>query len=236
MTSHRSAETTSRDLTVAMEDAVAALYRLQETTDDRVSTSELAAALDVEPPTVSSMFSKLADRGLIDREPHRPVALTDAGTEVALDILRKHRLAETMLCEMFEYRLSEVDAEADVLEHYLSDELCRAIERKLNDPNTDPHGDPIPNVDLEIRSVENWAPLVDVPARSRAEVCRIRTRDDDVMEYLVSRGVEPSARLHVEETSSIGVVSVTVSETGDQVSLPEEIAGKILVTLEDMKE
>jgi DtxR family Mn-dependent transcriptional regulator len=96
-------ETTPRDLSVAMEDAIIGIYRLGEVTDERVSTSELADELDVDPPTVSSMFAKLAKRGHIDRKSHRRVALIDSGRDVALRLVRNHRLLETFFVDCLDY-------------------------------------------------------------------------------------------------------------------------------------
>lgn len=132
-------------LTSTVEDYLRHLYRLEQETDDRVSNSAIAERLGVTRATVSSMLETLSDRGLIERERYRPVRLTTEGKELALGVIRRHRLAETMLSELFDYTISEVDTEADILEHHLSPRLCREIEQQLNMPETDPHGDPIPD-------------------------------------------------------------------------------------------
>lgn len=126
------------------------LYRLEQETDGRVSNSAIAGRLGVTRATVSSMLETLSDCGLIEREWYRPVRLTTEGKELALWIIRRHRLVETMLSELFDHTISEVDTEADILEHHLSPRLCREIEQKLNMPETDPQGDPIPDTDLNI--------------------------------------------------------------------------------------
>lgn len=213
----------------AMEDYLRHIYRLQQETDGRVSNSRVADRLGVEQSTVTSMFETLAARNLIEREKYRPVRLTDDGRAVALDVVRKHRLAETLLVELFGYGISEVDSEADVLEHHLSDRLCREIERILDSPETDPHGDPIPDADLRVRETDGARSLAEVAESTRVEVTRILTQDDEVLDHLVSAGVEPSASLTVDEKTPLDMVVVTVADADRVTSLPEAIAAKVLV-------
>lgn len=215
-----------------MEDALRHIYRLAETGDGWVSNTAVATQLDVTRATVSSTFDALAARGLVEREAYRPVRLTDAGQTAALDVVRRHRLVETLLVETFEYAMSEVDVEADRLEHHLSDRLCHEIERTLGMPSVDPHGDPIPDAALDVEE-DNLVPLFDVDEASVVEVVRIPTRDDETLTELVSVGVEPSAVLTLTERTPLGTVVVTVSETGRQTTLPETVAAAILVDPRD---
>lgn len=216
-----------------MEDYLRHLYRLEQKADGRVSNSAIARRLGVTRATVSSMLDTLSDRGLIDRERYRPVRLTTAGKEFALEVIRRHRLAETMLSELFDYNISEVDSEADILEHHLSPRLCREIEKKLNMPKFDPHGDPIPDTNLNIAPAKDATSLNEVSESSCVEVTRILTQDDEILDYLISSGIEPSVRFRLEEKTPIGMVTVTLSDTEQQTSLPQEIASQILVNQVD---
>ncbi|WP_435333850.1 metal-dependent transcriptional regulator [Haloarchaeobius sp. TZWWS8] len=216
-------------LTPTMEDYLRHIYRLEEQGNDWVTNSMVADRLGVERATVTSMFGTLADAGLIEREKYRPVQLTDEGRRVALRVVRRHRLVETLLLESFDYSISEVDAEADVLEHHLSDRLCREIARVLDEPETDPHGDPIPDANLDVAGGEDTVPLTDVPPSENVAVQRILSQDEAVLDHLVSAGVEPSATLRVDERAPFGMVTVSVHGTGEQTSLPEAVAAKIRV-------
>ena len=95
------------------------------------------------------MVKKLAALGLVEHTPYRGVGLTSAGEQVALEVIRHHRLLELYLAETLGVDVKDVHAEADKLEHVLSEELETRIDRALGFPTHDPHGDPIPNADLE---------------------------------------------------------------------------------------
>ena len=134
-------------LTAAVEDYAKAIYTLEER-GDAASTNDLAALLDVKPGSVSGMLRKLDALGLVEHERYRGVRLTDKGRRVALEVIRHHRLLELFLVEDLGMTEDDVHAEAEVLEHALSEELEELIARKLGDPTVDPHGDPIPSREL----------------------------------------------------------------------------------------
>src|SRR5919197_6247406 len=148
------------ELTAAVQDYAKAIYAL-ETRDGTVSTTALAERLDVRPASVSGMLKKLTVLGLVEHEPYHGVRLTERGRLVALEVIRHHRLVELFLVESLGMTWDEVHAEAEVLEHALSEELEELIAAKLGNPTVDPHGVPIPTVDLEIeeRPTESLAEL-----------------------------------------------------------------------------
>jgi DtxR family transcriptional regulator, Mn-dependent transcriptional regulator len=140
-------------LTVAVEDYAKAIYTLEER-EGSASTNDLAALLDVKPGSVSGMLRKLDSLGLVEHERYRGVRLTEKGRRVALEVIRHHRLLELFLVENLGMTADEVHAEAEVLEHGLSEELEELIARKLGDPTLDPHGDPIPSRELTLPKAE----------------------------------------------------------------------------------
>ena len=208
-----------------MEDYIKAIYSLQEAPDERGGTSELADALDVTSPTVSSMLSKLADRGLVDHEEYRGVTLTDEGEVVALEILRHHRLLEAFLTERLDYDWADVHEEADRLEHHVSEELTDRIAETLDNPGVDPHGDPIPDADLELPDSEATGRLSAAEEGDSVVVRRIRHQGDEELRYLAAAGIEPGVELEVLEVAPFGLV--TVETPAGQQGLPEEIAAII---------
>src|SRR5256714_10029014 len=137
------------DLTVAVQDYAKAIYTL-ESRHGAASTTELATLLEVRPASVSGMLRKLSDLGLVEHERYRGVRLTKRGRRVALEVIRHHRLVELFLVESLGMTSDEVHAEAEVLEHALSEELEELIAAKLGDPTVDPHGDPIPSRELKL--------------------------------------------------------------------------------------
>ncbi|PSP78659.1 DtxR family transcriptional regulator [Halobacteriales archaeon QS_4_69_225] len=215
-------------LSAVMEDYIKAIYSLQAEPGERVGTSELADALDVTSPTVSSMLSKLADRGLVDHEEYRGVTLTDEGEVVALEILRHHRLLEAFLTERLDYDWADVHEEADRLEHHVSEELTDRIAETLDNPGVDPHGDPIPDADLELPDSEATGRLSTAEEGDSIVVRRIRHQGDEELRYLAAAGIEPGVELEVLEVAPFGLV--TVETPAGQQGLPEEIAAIIETT------
>ncbi len=135
-------------LTDAIQDYLREIYKLQPGSE-RVSVTALARAARVSPASASAMVKKLAALDLVDNEPYRGMRLTAAGERVAVEIIRHHRLLELYLAKTLGVHVDDVHDEADRLEHVLSEELEARIDRALGFPTHDPHGDPIPNADLE---------------------------------------------------------------------------------------
>jgi DtxR family Mn-dependent transcriptional regulator len=135
--------------TEAIEDYSKAIYGLSREREGPVTTGGLAARLGVTPATATSMLKRLAGLGLVDYLPYKGATLTDAGEKVALEVIRHHRLIETYLSEALGMPADRVHEEAEVLEHYISEELEMLMAAKLGEPSHDPHGTPIPGPDLE---------------------------------------------------------------------------------------
>jgi len=135
-------------LTDAIQDYLKEIYKLQAG-GGRVSVTALAREQHVAPGSASEMVKKLAALQLVDHEPYRGVRLTEAGERVAVEVIRHHRLLELYLAETLGLDVDNVHAEADRLEHVISEELEARIDKSLGFPTHDPHGDPIPNAALE---------------------------------------------------------------------------------------
>ena len=215
-------------LSAKMEDYLKAIYELSQREGEPVSTSGLAEYLDVTPPTATSMMETLAERGLVEREKYRGVELTTEGETVALEVLRHHRLIETYLAEQLGYDWAEVHDEADRLEHHISEAFERRVAEQLDDPDVDPHGDPIPTESLDPLDHGEAATLGDLPEGERVVVRRVSDRDPEELAYLQNAGVTPGTRLTITEIAPFGVVTVT-RPCGDSVSLSEEVADSIRV-------
>jgi DtxR family Mn-dependent transcriptional regulator len=134
--------------TEAIEDYAKAIYALSRDRSGPVLNGEVAERLGVTPATATAMLKRLADLGLVDYLPYKGVTLTPAGEKVALEVIRHHRLIEAYLSEALGMDDKRVHEEAEVLEHYISEELELLIAAKLGEPSHDPHGTPIPGPDL----------------------------------------------------------------------------------------
>ena len=132
----------------AIEDYTKAIYALSRRRAGPVHNGEVAERLGVTPATATSMLKRLNSLGLVDYLPYRGAILTPAGEKVALEVIRHHRLIEAYLSEALGMSEERVHDEAEVLEHYISEELELLIAAKLGEPSHDPHGTPIPGPDL----------------------------------------------------------------------------------------
>ncbi|MCW2968655.1 MAG: iron (metal) dependent repressor, DtxR family [Solirubrobacteraceae bacterium] len=183
-------------ITTAVEDYAKAIYALEQREGAAVSTNALADRMGVTPASASAMVKRLDGLGLVTHVPYRGVQLTAAGTKVALEILRHHRLLELYLAETLGVPWDRVHDEAEVLEHVLSEELEELIAAKLGNPTHDPHGDPIPTRDGRIAERSSTA-LCDLALGSFARFVRVSDSDPAMLRYLAERGIAPGADLEV---------------------------------------
>ena len=179
------------ELSPAVQDYAKAIYEL-ESRSGSASTTALAERLGVRPASVSGMLRKLDALGLVVHERYRGVRLTESGRKVALEVLRHHRLLELYLAESLGLGWDEVHAEAEVLEHVLSEDLEEVIAAKLGNPTLDPHGDPIPTRELAIADVESRS-LYALEPGERGTLIRVSDSDPEMLRFLEARGIAPGA-------------------------------------------
>ena len=148
--------------------------------------------MGVSAPSATAMAKRLAELGLVERAPYRGVALTDEGRRGALEVLRHHRLLERYLVDRLGLSLDQVHAEAELLEHALSEELEAKIDAELGFPTHDPHGDPIPDRELRV-SIGRDRTLVDLEPGERASVSRVPDGDPELLRYLTELGLVPGS-------------------------------------------
>lgn len=182
------------------EDYVTLIWKAHEWPGSEPTTSDLAASLGVTPPTVSANLKKLARDGFITYEPYGPIALTDAGRSIAVDIVRRHRIIETYLVQRLGLSWDEVHEEADLLEHAVSERVLARMDEELGHPTADPHGDPIPSPDGEVQRVRAWS-LADVPAGEAVRVVRVSDRQPQILRYLAAKHIDIGTELRIAERS-----------------------------------
>jgi len=216
--------TSAPDLTVAVQDYLKAIYVL-ESSGERVTTSALASRMAVSAPSASAMTKRLDELGLVERVPHRGVALTDAGRRGALEVLRHHRLLERYLVDRLGLSLDAVHAEAELLEHALSEELEAKIDEELGFPTHDPHGDPIPDRELRLVHGESRS-LLDLEPGARGSVARVPDGDSELLRYLGELGLVPEASVEVVAQAPFGG-PVTVRTASGEHAISRELADRI---------
>lgn len=187
-------------VTHAMEDYLKAVYRLRDFVGPggQVTTQRLAEELGVTGPSVTNMVKRLHELRLLRHTRYHGVELTPAGEKIALEVLRHHRLLELYLAESLGYPWDEVHAEAERLEHHVSEELEARMDRVLGHPTRDPHGDPIPSREGQIDTL-TAVPLVGLPPGESATVARVSDRDPEQLRYLGGLGLYPGATVMLTE-------------------------------------
>jgi len=189
-------------LTRATEVYLKAIFVLSST-GQRVTTGGLAHELGVSSPSVTAMVKRLQDAQFVERTEGRSLRLTGCGEQLALRVVRRHRLLETFLAATLALGWDEVHAEAELLEHALSERLEDRIDAMLGHPTRDPHGDPIPP--RVGPHDEAWGqPLDTAPEGCRFWVERVWDRDSAALRYLGAMGVVPGAVLEVAEQAPFG--------------------------------
>jgi len=198
------------------EDYLKQIYLLGNT--ERVGTQDLADAMNVSPPSATGMLRKLHDLGLVDHVAYQGSTLTAQGTQVALEVLRHHRLIETFLHRALGYTLDELHVEAEALEHVISERLEERIAAYLGHPELDPHGDPIPTPEFHL-PVANGVPLTNLASGQLVRLTRIPDAPT-VTRKLVELGLTPGTLIRIgKHDLELGVSSVCLNNTEVTVSL-----------------
>lgn len=194
-----------------------------------VSTGQIAVELQVAPGTATAMVKTLADSGLVEHQPYSGVRLTDSGRQLALHVLRRHRLVELFLVKVMGMDWSEVHDEAEQLEHVISDRLLSRMDEMLDFPAVDPHGDPIP--DASGRVTEKKLPSVlECALDVRMRIERVGDQNADFLRFLESQGLTLGSLVFVRHREPAGE-TVTIEVKGQErpVSLGFAAAAKIMV-------
>ena len=210
-----------------VEDYVTLIWKAVEWPGGMPSTTDLADQLGVTASTVSANLKKLARDGYIRYEPYGRIELTESGREIAVGVVRCHRILETYLLNQLGLTWDQVHDEADRLEHAVSDLVLERMDAVLGHPRKDPHGDPIPDSDgVTVR--DDSLPLSDISPDTTVEVARISDRSPDVLRYLQKRGIVVGSQVRVVDVSqAASALQATVE--GATVELSLHSAGSIRV-------
>lgn len=185
----------------SVQDYVKVIYLLGQDASE-VTTSAIAERMGVSPASVTAMIKRLAEAGLVRYKRYKGVELSATGRGVALEVVRHHRLVESYLHESLGIPWDRVHQEAEVLEHFLSDELEDRMAESLGHPTHDPHGDPIPPKSGRYSEKRHEVLTESHPGPARVE--RVSDRDPEMLRYIDSLGLRPGAQITVEKKSPFG--------------------------------
>lgn len=182
----------------AEENYLKVLFHLTDEIADKTEagTNELAEALDVTPATVNNMLKKLREKDLVSYEKYGKISLTPQGRTYAIQIVRKHRLWETFLYEKLNFTWDEVHEVAEQLEHIRSVKLIEQLERFLDYPKLDPHGDPIPNAKGEITFIKRKT-LAEIGIGESCKLVSVKDNSSSFLQYLMKLGMGLSSKIKV---------------------------------------
>ena len=212
--------------TPAVEDYLKTIYLLTEG-DAAVGTSAIAERLGVAPGSVTGMLKRLGKQGLVEHERYQGARLTGTGQREAIRMIRRHRVLELFMVEVLGYTWDQVHAEAERLEHAVSDGMIDRMARVLGDPEADPHGHPIPSSAGTIRETE-LPTLAELQAGERGTLRRVSDEDPEALRYLAKLNLIPGVQLEVlEQTPFKGPLRVRVGEVEEMIGI--ELAARLRV-------
>jgi DtxR family Mn-dependent transcriptional regulator len=212
-------------MTETVQDYLKAIWMLDRS--GTVTTSALAERLGVTAASATAMIKRLASVGLVSHEPYHGVALTEAGSQAALEVIRHHRLLELYLMQALGLSWDEVHAEAERLEHHLSEALEERIDAALGHPTRDPHGDPIPTPALELAE-EDDRPLSELARGAEAVIRRVPDGDPGLLRYLAELGFIPDVRVVMLAHAPFDG-PLTVEVGGERHAISRELADRIRI-------
>ncbi len=206
------------------EEYIETIYKLQKR-NGTAKTKELAQTMHVVPGSITNTIQHLESHGLVTHEPYYGVKLTREGEKIALNIIRKHRLAERLLTDVLKADWSTVHADACKLEHALTKNVTDLLDEKLGHPKFCPHGNPIPTENGQIEE-QTCMPLTETGAGENCVVVKIVDEERVNLGFLEQKKIKPQARLHVVKQEARELV---VCVEGNQFPIPRELAVDVLV-------
>jgi len=219
------------DLTGPAEDYLKAVYEL-ERSGEPAETNAIARILAVAPASVSGMMRRLADQGLISHERYHGARLTAAGRRAALRTIRRHRVIEAYLTSALGYSWDRVHDEAERLEHAASDELIDRMAAAIGEPDTDPHGAPIPTREGTVQEEQALVPLASLQPGDLARVERVSDDNSERLRYFADLGIVPGATVQLVAREPFeGPLALRVGESARTIGpvVAEQVLVSVLV-------
>ena len=199
-------------MSVAIENFVKAIYKNDKNDSNDTKPGNIAKKLGISNAAATDMAKKLATKDLLHYKKYKALQLTEKGTKMALNVVRKHRLWEAFLFKTFDMSLHEIHREAESLEHETSDFLAEKISAFLGHPKFDPHGDPIPNMDGEITTVDESIALSDTQENTTYTIARLMSDDKEFFDFCAQNGLKYGNQLKVvKQFSKNGMTQISIA-------------------------
>ncbi len=214
--------------TLAEENHLKSIYHLSLNSTS-VSTNQLAALLNTKASSVTDMLKKLSDKGLINYTPYQGVSLTPAGEKIAVNIIRKHRLWEYFLVEKLGFKWDQVHEMAEELEHISSNELIDRLDKFMNYPKYDPHGDPIPDCN-GLFKIHNLKAVSSIAVNEGGVICGVRDHSTPFLQYLEKQELIIGKTVTVKDIIEFDRSVILLSE-GKQIQISREVANNLLISV-----
>lgn len=220
----------SMKLSLTEENYLKAIYHLSQGGELEVSTNAIADVIDTKPASVSDMLRKLATKKVVDYEKYRGVQITKDGTKIALDVIRKHRLWEVFLVDKLGFNWDEVHEVAEQLEHIKSPTLISRLEKFLDYPTMDPHGDPIPDEHGHFK-IHPQSPLSELTSDSEGIVVKVPDSDPSLLQHLDKIKMKLGSKITIKDKVEFdNSVLISIDQQHD-IYLSGEIAKNIMLAV-----
>lgn len=207
----------SQQITAVTEEYLECIYRLQEKSG-AARTSDIVKMLGVVPGTVTNTVERLEKDGFLTHAPYKGVKLTQKGRKIALQVIRRHRLSERLLVDILHIKWEEVHEAACKLEHGITKEIIKPLEKALKHPKTCPHGNPIPTACGGIIE-EKSTPLTNFAPGKKCVIVKITEEQVDLLQYLGKLGLVPGASVEILEKAPLsGPITVKIGSTHHAIS------------------
>ena len=210
------------------ENYLKAIYKLVEKNRGTVTTNAIAKQINTKAASVTDMLKKLSDKKLIHYRKYQGVTLSEKGEKIALSIIRKHRLWEMFLVEKLNFKWDEVHEVAEQLEHVNSDKLIEQLDKFLNFPKTDPHGDPIPDANGKLKSHRS-TPLSKLGKNDHCFITGVGDHSSEFLRFLDSQGISLGDEIKIKEVIAFDLSLQIMLNKQQPVFISKQIAENMLV-------
>ena len=213
--------------TLSEENYLKAIYHLEIDTDKGISTNAIAKKLITKASSVTDMIKKLSEKEVVVYKKYQGVKLTNFGKKIAANIVRKHRLWEVFLVEKLNFSWDEVHDVAEQLEHIKSPKLIDQIDAFLGFPTHDPHGDPIPDKEGNINTIEKS--LLSTLLKNESGVCvGVNDSSSEFLKFLDKKGIKLGKQITVLEKEDFDD-SLTIRIDDIKLSISNKIANNLYI-------
>ena len=211
------------------ENYLKAIYNLLEKGEKKISTNSISRRLDTTPASVTDMLKKLADKKLISYEKYKGVSLTSNGKKIAISIIRKHRLWEFFLVEKLGFKWDEVHEMAEQLEHIQSEKLVEKLDKYLEHPHFDPHGDPIPDAHGNFHTVQTF-PLSSISTNEKVTITGVLDHGTSFLQYLSKSDLALGKKIIVKDIQEFDKsMRIGIQGKSSELHISYEVASNLLV-------